>query len=83
MMMICSVTAPMQNRRSVFADQPTISVILPVLNEERVIAISLQALLSLMPHEVIVVDGGSTDHTRATCEHFGVKVLTPEPSRAR
>jgi rSAM/selenodomain-associated transferase 2 len=83
MMMICSVTAPMQNRRNVFADQPTISVILPVLNEERVIAISLQALLSLMPHEVIVVDGGSTDRTRATCEQFGVKVLTSEPSRAR
>src|ERR1044071_10381571 len=83
MMMICSVTAPMQNRRNVFHDHPTISVILPVLNEERVIAISLQALLSLMPHEVNVVDGGSTDRTRATCEQFGVKVLTSEPSRAR
>jgi rSAM/selenodomain-associated transferase 2 len=73
----------MQSRRSVLAGQPRISVILPVLNEERVITKSLQALLSLMPHEVIVVDGGSIDRTRAMCEQFGVKVLTAEPGRAR
>src|ERR1051325_3406147 len=83
MMMICGVTAPMQDRRSVFTDQPTISVILPVLNEERVIAQTLQSLLSLMPYEIIVVDGGSTDRTRAICEQFGVRVLTSEPGRAR
>ena len=73
----------MQKMRSVLADQPRISVILPVLNEERVIGISLQALLLLIPHEVIVVDGGSTDRTRAICEQFSVRVLTSEPGRAR
>ena len=60
-----------------------ISVILPVLNEEMTIGASLQALLSLMPDEVIVVDGGSTDRSREICEQSGVEVLTSEPGRAR
>jgi len=67
----------------VFTGQPRISVILPVLNEERVIAKTLQSLLSLMPYEIIVVDGGSSDRTRALCEQCGVKVLTSEPGRGR
>jgi rSAM/selenodomain-associated transferase 2 len=81
--MIGGLTASMQNPRTVFAGQRRISVILPVLNEEHVIASTLQALLSLMPYEIIVVDGGSTDGTRAVCDQFGVRVLTSEPGRAR
>ena len=73
----------MQNPRTVFAGQLRISVILPVLNEEHVIGSTLQALLSLMPYEIIVVDGGSTDATRAVCDQFAVRVLTSEPGRAR
>lgn len=60
-----------------------ISVVIPVLNEEKTIAASLGALLALKPHQVIVVDGGSTDATRAICESFGVKVLASERGRAR
>ena len=41
-----------------------ISVIVPVLNEEKSIAATLQALAPLQPYETIVVDGGSQDRTR-------------------
>jgi rSAM/selenodomain-associated transferase 2 len=62
--------------------QVKISVIVPVLNEEHVIAPTLQALLSLVPYEIIVVDGGSADRSRQVCEQFGVKVLSSERGRA-
>jgi rSAM/selenodomain-associated transferase 2 len=60
-----------------------ISVVVPVLNEEKTIAASLRNLVPLAPHEIIVVDGGSVDSTRAICESFGVKVFTSERGRAR
>jgi glycosyltransferase involved in cell wall biosynthesis len=44
-----------------------ISVVIPVLNEEKTIAASLRVLLPLVPHEIIVVDGGSEDRTREIC----------------
>lgn len=43
----------------------TISVIIPVLDEERRIGDTLAAVSSLKPHEIIVVDGGSRDRTVA------------------
>ena len=73
----------MPNPSTVCAGQLRITVILPVLNEERVIAKSLQALLSLMPYEIIVVDGGSTDRTRQICDQLGVKVMTSDRGRGR
>jgi rSAM/selenodomain-associated transferase 2 len=42
----------------------SVSVIIPALNEASCIAECLQQLRLLRPHEIIVVDGGSTD---ATC----------------
>jgi rSAM/selenodomain-associated transferase 2 len=65
------------------ADQAKVSVIIPTLNEAGAIATTLQALLGLAPFEIIVVDGGSTDSTRAIAEQFGVRVLISEPGRAR
>jgi rSAM/selenodomain-associated transferase 2 len=41
-----------------------ISVIIPALNEESIIASTLEAVRPLAPDEVLVVDGGSTDQTR-------------------
>jgi rSAM/selenodomain-associated transferase 2 len=59
-----------------------ISVIVPMLNEERTIAATLLALTQLKPHELILVDGGSSDGTPAICRQLGVDVLTAPRGRA-
>jgi rSAM/selenodomain-associated transferase 2 len=60
-----------------------ISVIVPVLNEEKNIAATLAALLPLAPYEIIVVDGGSSDRTRQIAGEFPVKIISSERGRAR
>jgi rSAM/selenodomain-associated transferase 2 len=60
-----------------------ISVVIPVLNEEKTIAASLAALMALRPREVIVVDGGSADRTREISAQTGATVITGAPGRAR
>ena len=60
-----------------------ISVIVPVLNEEKSIAATLEALLPLAPYEIIIVDGGSSDGTRELAARFQVKVVSSERGRAR
>ena len=60
---------------------PHISVIIPVLNEERTIAATIEKVRAGGECEIIVVDGGSTDQTqkRATgCDRF----LCTAPGRA-
>jgi rSAM/selenodomain-associated transferase 2 len=41
----------------------TVSVIIPTLNEESCLAVTLALLREHQPHEVIIVDGGSKDDT--------------------
>lgn len=60
-----------------------ISVIVPVLNEEKSIAATLEALLPLAPYEIIIVDGGSVDRTREIAARFQVKTISSERGRAR
>ena len=60
-----------------------ISVIVPVLNEEKSIAATLHALLALAPYEIIIVDGGSSDRTREIAARFQTKVISSERGRAR
>jgi rSAM/selenodomain-associated transferase 2 len=60
-----------------------ISVVIPVLNEEKAIAANLTALMALRPHEVIVVDGGSADRTREISAQTGATVITGASGRAR
>src|SRR5437016_2668350 len=59
-----------------------ISIIIPVLNEEKSIGATLAALQRLKPDEVIVVDGGSIDGTREICASFGVPAFPSPPGRA-
>ncbi len=56
--------------------EPRISVVIPVQNEADKIERCLEAVLSqsLKPHEVIVVDGHSTDGTIEKVEKFPVKL---------
>lgn len=65
-----------------------ISVVVPAYNAERVLGKCLAALgeQSRAPHEVIVVDDGSTDGTAELARSYGVRVLCQAnagPSAAR
>jgi len=60
-----------------------ISVIVPVLNEEKTIATTLAALVTLAPYEIIIVDGGSMDQTRELAAQFQVKIISSERGRGQ
>jgi rSAM/selenodomain-associated transferase 2/rSAM/selenodomain-associated transferase 1 len=64
-------------------DLNQVSVIVPALNEEEQIARTLASIRQCQPHEVIVVDGGSTDATIRLAREAGAKVLKSKPCRAR
>lgn len=59
-----------------------ISVIIPALNEEKSISATIKSIMPLRPHEVIVVDGGSTDRTIAVCRELGIRALLSPRGRA-
>ena len=62
-----------------------LSVVVPTLNEAHGIAACLQALVPLRArgHEVIVVDGGSSDETVALARPLADQVVMSEKGRAR
>ncbi len=63
--------------------QKKISVIIPILNEAKILEKTLSQLEpELGVHELIVVDGGSTDGSVHIAEKYG-KVITSEPGRAK
>ena len=67
---------------------PTISIIVPALNEEKYLPILLKSIQaqSFQDYEVIVADAGSTDRTVEIATEFGAKVVKggmPGPGRNR
>jgi rSAM/selenodomain-associated transferase 2 len=55
-----------------------VSIIIPVLNEEKLIAVTLQHLRTVKGHfEIIVVDGRSTDHTVRIAQKFARVIEGP------
>jgi len=68
-------------------DNPTISIIIPVLNEEVHIGELIDYLASNSSvdniAEILVVDGGSTDNTILVAENIGAIVLHSEKGRAK
>ena len=59
-----------------------ISVIIPTRNEEANIALAVERASTMEPHEVIVVDGGSTDNTVSIAEDGPCIVIPSEAGRA-
>ncbi|HJU88211.1 MAG TPA: TIGR04283 family arsenosugar biosynthesis glycosyltransferase [Gemmatimonadaceae bacterium] len=61
---------------------PRLSIIIPTLDEEHSVATLLNDLEGLgVDHEVIVVDGGSIDRTRAVAQQRGAKVIMTRAGR--
>jgi glycosyltransferase involved in cell wall biosynthesis len=65
-------------------DRPTVSVVIPALNEAETIPCVLAEMPSRWVDEVIVVDGGSADGTGAIARDAGARVLIePLPGYGR
>lgn len=63
---------------------PYLSIVLPALNEAACIQAALQHLQPLRQggHEVILVDGGSTDQTPVLAANLADRILITKPGRA-
>ncbi len=58
------------------------SIIIPTYNEEENIKETISSINDYLCHEVIVVDGGSSDNTVKIAQQMGVKTLKSSPGRA-
>jgi rSAM/selenodomain-associated transferase 2 len=60
-----------------------IAVIIPTLNEERALPDTLRHTTGLGFDDILVVDGGSADRTKAIAASHDVRCVTSRPGRAR
>lgn len=58
-----------------------VSIVVPVLNEETALPALLDMLQALDAHEILLVDGGSSDETVALAGQRGICVLESAPGR--
>lgn len=72
-----------QMARSEEARLDRFSVIIPALNEAKHLAATLKSVQEGGPHEIILVDGGSTDETQQVAIREGATVLVSRPGRSR
>ena len=66
--------------------QPELSIVIPALNADAVLARTLDAVGPSRPRperEIIVVDGGSSDETVAVARRHGARVIETAPGRGR
>jgi rSAM/selenodomain-associated transferase 2 len=74
------------NKRGIFtlpSKRPTISIIIPTLNEAENITATLKSAHAGADVEIIVVDGGSSDGTAQLVRAFGVRLLCIAGGRAK
>lgn len=65
------------------SDLTQVSVILPTLNEAAHLARTLNSIRIGNPHEILVIDAGSSDDTRAIAAAAGAQVIPSGKGRAR
>jgi rSAM/selenodomain-associated transferase 2/rSAM/selenodomain-associated transferase 1 len=63
----------------------SISIIIPLLNDQLALQTQLQRLELLEPpaNEIIVVDGGNNEESRSICQQHKVQYLISEPNRGK
>jgi rSAM/selenodomain-associated transferase 2 len=61
----------------------TLSVIIPTLNEEGVLGETLRLLRAHQPHEILVIDGGSTDATPQIAQAADLLLHSPRGRSAQ
>ena len=65
------------------AEGPSVSVVIPTLNDAEPLAEVLGDIAGADGFEVVVVEGGSQDDTEAVCERYGARFARCQPHRAR
>jgi rSAM/selenodomain-associated transferase 2 len=71
-----------QQRVAKISEATTVSVVIPVLNEAEALPVTIQHLRrNESIHEIIVVDGGSSDGTAQLGEQLGCRVLASTSGR--